>query len=368
MSAIAGLATLVGVLGLAWLLHAVWAFARTHRETLGDRYFALPLAQRQALKQTIAQRARWVIPPLRAVLRVWRPRSLPSCVYRGVHGPRPTCSARTFEAVQRMQPDAGDVFVATQMKCGTTWMQQVVYEVLSRGRGDLGDAGHRHMYALSPWIEARHSVALDAAPRVGPRQQRILKTHMPADLTPWSPTARYVYVARHPVACFASALDFLGMVSGPFAPEPADLLDWFLSERMVWRPWPDHVAGWWDEASARPNVLFAHYEEMLADLPGVVGRVAAFLDVALTPGELDAVVAKSSFDHMQRHEAVFEMAPPSLVSAAGSFLPSGSRAREQALDEGGRERIRGFCRERLAGRRYPVQRFYPDVCRPADSA
>ena len=28
------------------------------------------------------------------------------------------------------------------------------------GNGNLGDDGHRHMYALSPWIESRASVSL----------------------------------------------------------------------------------------------------------------------------------------------------------------------------------------------------------------
>jgi hypothetical protein len=361
-------AALVAASAVGWLAYVAWAFTRSFKETLGDRYFKLPLAERRALKERIAARARLVLPLIEAVVRVRPPRTLPSCVYRGVHGPSAVCSARTFEQTFRMRPDARDVFVATQMKCGTTWMQQIVYEVLSRGRGDLGDTGHRHLYALSPWVESRQSVALDDAPRIGPRQQRLLKTHMPADLVPWSPAARYIYVARHPVACFASTVDFLRLLTGPLAPPAPELLDWFLSDRMYWRPWPDHVAGWWDQATERPNVLFVHYEEMLADLPRAVARVAAFLDVPLAPAELEAVVGKSSFAYMKAHEERFEMAPPSLLTGAGSYLPSGSRARERELDEVSRQRILAYCRERLAARAYPAARFYPELRPAADGA
>ena len=55
-----------------------------------------------------------------------------------------------------------------------------------RGRGDLGDGGHIHMYATSPWIESAGSVRLEDAPRIGPEQRRIIKTHMPASLCPYS--------------------------------------------------------------------------------------------------------------------------------------------------------------------------------------
>jgi hypothetical protein len=293
--------------------------------------------------------------------RLRPPRRLPGIRYRGVAGP-PQCRG-AFARAAAYRPLAGDVFVATQMKCGTTWMQQIVYEVLSRGRGDLGDGGHRHLYALSPWIEARYSVPLDAAPRIGAAQARLVKTHLPTSLCPYGEEARYVYVTRHPVACFASCVDFVAMLAGPLTPGLPDLLDWFCSDRMWWRSWPEHVDGWWRWAEGRPNVLFLHYEEMLADLPAAVDRVAAFLDTRLDPSERAAVVEKSGFAFMKRHEERFEMAPPTPFSVAGEarFLRSGSRERERDVGPAERERILAFCRERLRGAAYPAARYYPDL-------
>lgn len=339
---------------------------RTLRETRRDRYFGRPLAERRAIKARVAARGRRLLPIFRLIRRIIQPKTMPSIEYEGVTGPRSVCTVEIYRAARQFIPDARDVFVATQMKCGTTWMQQVAYEVILRGKGDFSDDAHRHLYATSPWLEARQSVSLEDAPRLGDRGLRLIKTHLPTRLAPFSPEARYIYVARHPVACLASTADFSGKLAGPFVPAVPALVDWYCSDRFWWRSWPEHVAGWWAWSEEHPNVLFVHYEEMLADLPGVVDRVADHLGVVLTPEERHVVVEKSRFEAMKAREEVFEMAPPSLFSEldARSFLQSGSRSREQELGEADRRRILAFCRERLAGSRYPVERFYPDVAGP----
>lgn len=289
------------------------------------------------------------------------PRGLPNgVVYAGFSAP-PLCSRADFERAVGYRAGPDDVFVATQMKCGTTWMQQIVYEVLARGRGDLSDAGARHLYAVSPWIEAGFSVRLADAPRVGPSRRRVIKTHLPAALLPLAPEARYVYVTRHPVACFASCADFVRMLVGPLVPPPPRLLEWFCSERMWWGPWPDHVDGWWRASRAHSNVLVVHFEEMKADLAGSVERVAAFLGEPLAPEERAAVVAKAGFSAMKANEERFTMAPPTPFQEPGSFLRSGASDRQQGVDPAQRERILAYCRGRLAGAAYPAARFYPDL-------
>jgi aryl sulfotransferase len=253
------------------------------------------------------------------------------------------------------------VFVVTQMKCGTTWMQQIVYEIAMRGRGNLGDDDGRHIYAVSPWIEASWAVSMEDAPRLGDRRLRLIKSHLPTKLLPIGGKGRYVYVTRHPVACFASCADFIGMLLGPLAPSRKALLDWFCSERMWWGPWPDHVEGWWQAARNHPNVLFLHFEEMRANLPATIDRVAAHLGVQLSPDERDAVVHKSEFEYMKAHEERFSMAPPSPFGETGDFLPSGRADRHADVLLPERARIIAFCRERLRGGSYPLARFYPDL-------
>ena len=112
----------------------------------------------------------------------------------------------------------------------------------------------------------------------------------------------------------------------------------------------------------RPNVLFLHYEELLADLPAAVDRVAAFLDTPLSEAERRAVAEKSGFASMKAHEERFEMAPPTPFSDPQvSFLKSGRSDRHTDVGPGERARVLAFCRERLRGSPYPAGRYYPDL-------
>ncbi len=353
------------VVTLASLGLYLWMSFRWLRiETGGDRYFARPIARRRELKAQIARRARAFVPIVAALNRVIPSPSFER-KFRGVAFNPMICPRHTFEAATRYTPDSGDIFIATQMKCGTTWMQQVVYEVLSAGKGDLSDSGHRHMCALSPWIESGASVSMQAAPRIGSTGKRIIKTHFPSSLCPYSEAARYIYVARHPVSCFASCMDFIRFLAGPMAPSTQKFLEKYCSAEMWWQSWPEHVAGWWNWSIDRPNVLFVHYEDMLSDLGAQVDRVAAFLDTALAPDERSEVIRKSQFAYMKEREEYFEMASPTYFSmAGGSYFASGRADRDQDVGPAERERIMAYCRKQLAGSHYPLGRFYPDVAGP----
>jgi hypothetical protein len=150
--------------------------------------------------------------------------------------------------------------------------------------------------------------------------------------------------------------------AGPFAPGEEAFEEWFTSEdAMWWGTWPAHVAGWW-EASARPNVLFVSYEEMIADLDPVVRRVAEFLGVApLVDTERTAVLEKCSFRYMQAHQEAFEMHPPQLLGTDVRFFVKGTGSRYDDVDPARRQRLARWSTARLAGSSFPLARYYPDL-------
>jgi hypothetical protein len=287
---------------------------------------------------------------------------MPSFEFEGVTGPKKVSSPEVFARARSYQPRPEDVFVATQMRCGTTWMQQLVYQVVTRGHGDLSDQGHGHISAVSPWIDAFNSVSLADAPLVGEPPTRIIKTHLPTSLCPYSSLAKYIYVARHPVSCFASIVDFNRSMLGPLLPPMTTLTEWFCSDRMYWLPWPRHVEGWWQWAEHRENVLFVHFEEMKKDFATVRDRVARFLGHALTIEEQARITERCSFRYMKEHEEVFEMAPPTMFSVSGGrFMTSGEESRHEDVAPAVRARILDYCRTALKGSAYPARRFYPDL-------
>ena len=354
------------LLFVAGFQYLAWYQRWEGRNTGGMAYYGRPLAERRALKERIRRYSMPVLPLVRFLALGNRQQArMPAFEFEGVCGPPKVSSPEVFDRAKNYQPLPVDVFVATQMRCGTTWMQQIVYEIVHRGHGDLSDKGHRHLYATCPWIEAVNSVALRDAPLVGETPTRIIKTHLPTKLCPYSEQAKYIYVTRHPVSCFASIVDYNRTLLGPLMPEIDKMADWFCSDRMYWLPWPEHVSGWWKWTQNRENVLFIHYEEMTANFAAILDRVGSFLGYQLTADEKQRVSEKCSFQYMKDHEELFEMAPPNMFSViGGQFLASGGETRYRDVTPAIRERILAYCRQSLVGSDYPALQFYPDLAAP----
>ncbi|MGH7766074.1 MAG: sulfotransferase domain-containing protein [Candidatus Binatia bacterium] len=352
---------------VAAIQYLVWYQRWERRNTAGMAYYGKPLAERRALKQRIRRYARLARPVVSLLTKCnQKPPTMPAFEYEGVCGPPGVSSPEVFARAKNYRPQPEDVFVATQMRCGTTWMQQVVYEIVHRGRGDLTDTGHGHLYAACPWIDAVNSVSLEDAPLVGEKPTRIIKTHLPTKLCPYSDQAKYIYVTRHPVSCFASIMDYNRTLLGPLMPAVETMVEWYCSDRMYWLPWAHHVAGWWQWSRTRENVLFIHYEEMTKDFGAVLDRVAGFLGYRLMAGEKQRVSEKCSFQYMKDNEELFEMAPPNMFSVlGGKFLASGKENRHDDVTPAVRRRILDYCRESLRGTDYPACRFYAELAVPA---
>ncbi len=372
MAVLGWLAALVGALFSLVLIGSVYlsvVLKWGDEQTRGLGYYGRPAVERERFKRTLRRQARLLYPILRLMSRSSNfTFQKASFRYRGIAGPMGSCNPGSFASADRYQVQPEDVFVVTQMKCGTTWMQHVVYEVLNRGQGTLVESGTA-LYAVSPWLEGIKSVPVEQAPLIGAeRLGRIIKTHLPASDCPWSAEGRYLYVARHPVSCFASCVDFIATNVGAMAPATERVEEWFCSpELMWWGTWPDHVKGWW-ERSREPNVLFVYFEEMKQDLGAVVVRVAEFLGLEpLSAVEVARVVEKCGFAYMQRHQEAFEMNPPHILQADAELFVRGSADRHQDVPDDVRRRIAAWCVEEMAGSDFPLARVYPDVVSPGSA-
>lgn len=222
------------------------------------------------------------------------------------------------------EPAAHDVFVCSYFKSGTNWTMQIAVQIAHRGRAE-----YEHIHDLVPWPDlsprAGFSVPLDddTPQRTAPTGLRVVKTHLTLDTVPYAPEARYLCVVRDPKDVFVSSYHFTrAMVMGPLMPSVEGWLEAYLSPDTAIGSWAAHVASFW-RVRDRPNVLFLTYENMRADLPGTVDKIAAFMGVALSPEERAVVVERSTFAHMKSIGHKFDSPGAPWASSAGAMMRKG---------------------------------------------
>lgn len=207
-----------------------------------------------------------------------------------------------------------DIVIATYAKSGTTWMQQIVAQMLHGGDPELAVA------ELSPWLDLRVPPKEVKLPLVEAQTgRRILKTHLPVDALVFSPRAKYLYIGRDGrdvvwslynhhananAAWYGALNDTPGRVGPAIEPPPADIRDywrdWLAQDGHPFWPFWDNVRGWW-AVRELPNVQFVHFNDLKRDLPGEMRRIAAFLEIPLDEARWDAIVEYCSFDWMKKN-------------------------------------------------------------------
>ena len=341
-----------------------WYFSWELKNRRGMTYYGRPLEARRSFKRSIRTHAFFLKPVVYLETRLRRRmgvQDIASMTYQEVRGPSFSCTPESFEKAAAYQPSLNDIFIVTQMKCGTTWMQQMVFQILTRGQGTFSDHEYVHLSAISPWIEAIDGVSITDAPLIGTPGRKILKTHLPASLCPYNPEAKYIYVVRNPVSCFGSIMDYFKLTAGPFSPPETQALQWFCSDQMWWRPWPGHVSQWWKRSKDHSNIFFTSFEAMKTDLPAVIENLCSFLGQEVDSRQRIQIADKSSFSYMKQHEEYFEMVPPNLFSVEGTYFKSGRLDRDKDVSQTARETILKFCQKRLSSCDFPINRFYPDI-------
>ena len=207
-----------------------------------------------------------------------------------------------------------DIIVSTYAKAGTTWVQQIIGQLLFEGDPEIAVA------EMSPWLDLRVPPKAEKLPLVEAQtHRRFLKTHLPVDALRFSDLAKYIYIGRdgrdvvwsmynhHSSAnqlWYEALNDTPGRVGPPIEPPPSDI-------RQYWRDWMDrdghpfwpfweNVRTWW-EIRELPNVMFVHFETLKRDMEGQIRRIAEFLEIPIRAPHWDAIVRHCSFDWMKKN-------------------------------------------------------------------
>lgn len=207
-----------------------------------------------------------------------------------------------------------DIIISTYAKSGTTWMQQIISQLIFNGQADLPVAD------MSPWMDLRiPPPPVKMAMVEAQTHRRFLKTHLPVDALAFSEKAKYIYIGRdgrdvlwslynHHSTANEAWYDALnnspGLVGPPIGKPEGDIKTYYQNwldkdGHPFWSQW-ENVKSWW-EIRNLPNVYFVHFANLKKDMPGEIRKIATFLDIPIDESKWDAILEHCSFTYMKNN-------------------------------------------------------------------
>ena len=168
-----------------------------------------------------------------------------------------------------------DIIISTYAKSGTTWMQQIIAQLLFNGEAGL------EVSEMSPWMDLRvPPKEIKLAEVELQKHRRFVKTHLPVDALVFSEKAKYIYIGRdgrdvvwslynHHINANEKWYDALnnspGLIGPPIDKPTEDVAeyfrDWLDKDGFpFWSFW-DNLRTWWPIKDL-PNVHFVHFENL----------------------------------------------------------------------------------------------------------
>jgi aryl sulfotransferase len=241
-----------------------------------------------------------------------------------------------------------DIIIATSPKSGTTWMQQIISQLVFNGKEQP------EISKVSPWLDCRMYILgglyesqeklLEAMENQTHR--RFIKTHLPLDALVFSPKAKYIFVGRdgrdvvwslfNHHSSFTDEMYNLinnspGLNGPPLQrPPPSEkeyFRNWLDKDGEPFGPFFSYTRSWLN-ARYLPNVLVTHYSQLKNNLPNEIERIARFLNIAMdrSSPQWNNILERCSFDYMKRNANKF-MPDFAFVGGASTFFKKGTNNR-----------------------------------------
>ncbi|XP_071550983.1 sulfotransferase 1C4-like isoform X1 [Panulirus ornatus] len=225
-----------------------------------------------------------------------------------------------------------DVVVMTWPKCGTTWMQEIVWTM--RNNPDLDNPQAMvPTHNRVPFLELDILLNSQNIPPLGEDSElmkafryrcphkdpkdgilmqitevspdpRTIKTHLPFSLL--NPhlldTAKVIYVARNPKDVVVSYHHHSRLIKfHDFSSSLDQFVQYFVDDDLVFGPYWMHLKEAWEKRE-HPNLHFVNYEDLKQNNMVEMRKINEFLGTNLTEEQLQKVAKYTNFSEMKTRE------------------------------------------------------------------
>ncbi|MEA1889256.1 MAG: sulfotransferase domain-containing protein [Pseudomonadota bacterium] len=204
------------------------------------------------------------------------------------------------------QPRESDVLITTAPKAGTTWMQQILYQLRSGG-----DESFTSIDDVVPWLERKRAgktlrEVLEYYERI--TDPRAFKTHCTAEQTPGIGTASIILTSRDPRECCVSFYHHLRNMTDEARQAAnvtvAETFEEHVDRWLGFAAWYRNVKSWWPYHD-HEKVLWLRFQDMKADLPSNIDKIIDFLGWDVSAEQREQALEFSSFKWMKAHDEKF---------------------------------------------------------------
>ncbi|KAJ1955062.1 hypothetical protein GGI12_005648, partial [Dipsacomyces acuminosporus] len=211
----------------------------------------------------------------------------------------PHVTPACYELSRTIKMRDTDICFASYPKSGTTWLSYILVLLTGCKGATLSDSYH--------WVESNLVYPRTREELEDAKSPRLFKSHMAYDMAPGGDPAqspcKYIYIARNPKDVCASYYHFESdkSWSGYYQGGWDHWFQMFVEGRVQRGDWFDHVLSWWKHKDCE-NILFLKYEDMKKDIDTELRKIASFVGVEVSPGELESIKEQIGFSSMKSNE------------------------------------------------------------------
>ncbi|TVR40624.1 MAG: sulfotransferase domain-containing protein [Cryomorphaceae bacterium] len=206
-------------------------------------------------------------------------------------------SVREQRYLEQFVSRESDIYISTFLRSGTTWVQMIVYQLLTDG-----NMRFNHIYDVSPWL-SNEAVLGHSADRVNAlASPRVFKSHDPYDKFDPNNKFRFIHVVRDGRDVALSLLHHRRNYND-VDESITDVFNEFILPDSDYN-WFGHTKEWMENRHGF-NIIHVHYEDLLSDFENSVLRIAGFLNVKVSERDMKRITERCSFEFMKKHEDKF---------------------------------------------------------------